>query len=193
MVHIFLQELVSYTSDGERESHKERIIIWFWKDSSSLAEYSFFCTLFFRDAASLFWAKKSWKHKMSSLPMAWMESSNFLILLAPTGSKECSAFDWSTKGSQDIPHTWTTAEIDRIWLYVACPQVSSDRSPVSLSTGGLQFYPLLVALVKYSEKLRIELINSRKTMTAYLPAFFEDRNTCQTQKSKNLNLDVFWK
>lgn len=87
------------------------------------------------------------------------------------------------KYSKDSCTSWKTLESDVIKSTVGGFQIFSDRSHVSLSTGALQIYTILIILFNFSEERRRVLITSRRAVLASLTVIYEDSERRSHKKS----------
>lgn len=73
------------------------------------------------------------------------------------------------KESTESNASWKCKYRDGIESVVACPQLLSDRSHVSLNTRELGLYPLHVKLPNFAKEWRRHNLTSWTAVTAYLP------------------------
>lgn len=92
---------------------------------------------------------------------------------AEVGQKSVPAGEGIIKESMKCSVSWNFKYRDGIEFAVACLQLLSDKSHVSLNARPLVLYPLQVALLNFFEEWRRHHITSVRAVTAYLPVRFD--------------------
>lgn len=80
------------------------------------------------------------------------------------------------KSHSNIDVIWMDSATDNEQSFIAGLQLFSDKSQTSLSSGSVQFYPLHVTLLNFTEEYRRRHIMNGDTIVAYLPVRYDIKN-----------------
>lgn len=88
---------------------------------------------------------------------------------AKIGRYGCYAAEKFIKSQKSREIIWRTSRIHEEQSFVGALQLLSDKSVILLEANGMDFYPLHITVLSYTEERRRYQVQHGNTITAYLP------------------------